>query len=163
MKKSNILLLFTFALVCTIAFATNRTKDAGEANEGAKSYTVVGGGVSDTIVLNDTLSYVYFIGHFNSIWPDLSVYWDKVGAGNPTLKLDIYESVDKVNWSTVKKGVLQGAYTKTYTPTADGMLECSFEKDTAYFSKRYIKYQFSTGNTASTKARLTLHQKINIR
>ena len=163
MKRFFSALCIISLIVTAVTFATNRTKYAGEANESSKSYTVVGGGVSDTIILNDTVSYVYLVSHFNSIYPELVIYYDKVGSGNPTLKLDIYESMDNINWTTVKKGVLQGAYTKTYTPTADGILECSFEKDTAFFVKRYLKYQFSTGNTASTKAKLTLHQKINIR
>ena len=151
-------------LMLFIAFnvsATNRTKSVGEIKEGL--YIATGGTSADTIVLSDTVSWTFQVSHAYSVWPDLSIYYQKIGAGNPTLKLDVYESPDGNVYSTVKKGKAQAAYTKSYSPTATGMLECSFEKDTAYFTKRYLKFKFSTGATSGTKAKLTNHFKTNIK
>ena len=162
MKKfSFILILTALAFVSAVSFATKRDKVLSDADQGR--YYPYAGGVADTIVLNDTVSYQLFVAHLNSVVPELHTYYDKIGTGNPTLKLDIYQSMDGQRWSTVKKGKAQGAWTKSFSPTADGELVISAALDTAYFTGRYIKYQFSTGNTANTKGKFYHYFKTNIK
>lgn len=147
-------------MVTAMSFTTKRDKVCTGADQG--KYYAYAGSTADTIVLNDTVSYQIFVAHINDVSPELHTYYDKIGTGNPTLKLDVYQSMDGQRWSTVKKGKLQTAWTKTFSPTADGELIISGKLDTVLFTGRYIKYQFSTGNTASTKARFYHYFKTNI-
>jgi hypothetical protein len=149
------------AFATVTVFATNRTKTvSGPVNQG--EYKLAGGGTADTIVVADTVSYIYLVAHANDVWPEFDIKYQKIGTGNPTLKIDIMQSIDGVNYFSVKKGKAKSDYTKSYSPTATGYLQCSFRNDTAYFTGRYLKMQFSTSNTASTKAKLTNHLKVNV-
>lgn len=161
MKNFFKIMFVGFALVLGVSlFATNRTKDFGAHDEGL--YYNYGGRTQDTIVVSDTLNFIHQINHKYEVSPEIDILWTKVGAGTATLKAEMFESKDGTNYTTVKKGVLQSAYTKTYTISATGVQTLSFKLDTAYFTGRYLKVRYSTTSTASVKGKINHLLKVNI-
>lgn len=113
------ILLFLFA-ICAVglffAGAKDRTRPTASAtvynNSSDKGYCVTGGAAGDTIVVSDTLQIPIQVDHSALLKPYIQLYWDKIGSGTATVTLTFWQSVDGVNYQQLKKGKLQGAYSK---------------------------------------------------
>ena len=159
MKKYLVLSISLIVLAFGL-MSLQRTKSTISVNQG--EFKRFGGTAGDTVVVSDTVNYVFNVTHLNDVNPYGYFLWDKVGSGNPTVTMLFYQSIDGVNYVAVQKGAALGAYTKTLSPTADTYYECSFAKDTAFFEGKYLKITFRTTNTANVKGKVDGFFKFNI-
>lgn len=153
------------SLICLVALTfifanVQRVKPTLYPKQG--EYIKFGSNAGDTIVVSDTLTYVFSVEHMNDVNPVINLFWDKIGSGTATCTVKFWESMDGTNYAQCLKGAALGAYTKSISGSADQYLNWSFKQDTAYFDQRFLKIQFITSSTASVKAKLTGYAKFNI-
>lgn len=153
-KMFSVLLAF-FATLAATSFAQVRTKQMGQVQQG--TFADFGGTnlvASDSLQVTDSIAYVIPVVHGERLVPYISWQWVKIGAGTATVTLNVFAGNDPTNLYTVKAGAARAAYVKTYTLSASGSNEISFDRDTAFFEGRYLKLQFITSSTASVKGKL---------
>lgn len=118
----------------------------------------------DSMQVSDTLVNIIPITHLNAIDPYLTWYWQKVGSGTATLTVSFFTGNDPTNCTfPVRKGVLDSAYTRTFTLSTSQWNDIDFARDTARCSGRYLKIQLMTTNTASVGGKVYARLKTNIR
>lgn len=120
------------------------------------------GNPSDSLQVSDSIAYFVPVSHLNDVSPYITWYWSNIGSGTATITETFLQSNDNINWFAVKAGVAQTAYSKTWTLSASGWNEISFQRDTAGFYGRYLKVYFITSATASVKGKLFNRMKVNI-
>jgi hypothetical protein len=126
------------------------------------SYLVTGGGVGDTIVVSDTVQIPIVVTHSALVKPLIQMYWDQIGTAIATSTLTFWQSNDGVNYTAVKKGKLQAAYSKSFTIKADTTNFISFALDSVVLEGRFLKLRYITSSTAAVKAKLTHRIKFNL-
>lgn len=114
----------------------------------------------DSLQVSDSIAYLVPVQHTNNVFPYMTWFWNKIGAGTATITLTFLQSNDNVNWFAVPQGAAKAAYTKSYTLAASTWSNVSFKTDTATFEGRYMKVYFITSNTASVKGKLFNRLKV---
>lgn len=158
--KSFIKILFAFALLLTTTVTVHaqlrqRVMPAiAKGNSivlGTTGFTVSNTGIADTLAVSDTLDYrIPFTGP-NSYLPFISYGWTKIGSGTATVVVNFYEGNTPYNFTTVKAGVANAAYTKTLTLSASTTGFIDFLADSAKISGKYLKITETTSSTASVQ------------
>lgn len=148
--------LFLVSLALT-SFAQLRVKTTAPLPQG--QFLDFGVSPKDTLNVSDTIAYVIPIEHTNQVNFYQTFRWVKIGAGTATMDIQYFQSNDGTNWFTVKKGVLQTAYSKTFTLSSSQYNEVDFALDTARVSARYLKVQFKTSATSSVSGAVSSRLK----
>ncbi len=150
-----VLALFAIAAECQTRVVNTGVVPQGQFIDFGGSYPQ--GGVvnpSDSLQVSDSIAYFIPVQHTNNVFPYMTWYWNKIGAGTATVTLTFLQSNDNVNWFAVPQGVAKAAYTKSYTLSANTWSNVSFKTDTATFEGRYMKVYFITSATASVKGKI---------
>lgn len=163
-KHLSVFLLSALALFALPAHSQTRQVNGLNVLEGNTLYMGLLNGVpSDSLQVTDTIAYNVSVSHTHAVDPFITWEWVKVGSGNPTVTANFFESNDNVNWFAIPKGVAQSAYSKTFSPTATTWFEVNFRADTASYSGKYLRVEYITNSTASTKGRVYTILKTSIR
>ena len=128
-------------------------------------YIQFGGAAADTLIMNDTITYTFYVEHVNGVQPYIQTLYDKISSGNPSVTLSFSQSIDGTSFTPILKGAAQSAYTKALSPTADTYYRQSLIADTAIFEGRFLRLEYKTTNTPSTavKAKIYGTIKFNIK
>lgn len=154
---TKILSILILASFCFVANAQVRTKSTATLTQG--QFIDLGVSVKDTLAVSDTIAYIIPLDHTNNMNLYHTFKWTKIGAGTATMDVQAFQSNNGTDWFAVKKGVLQTAYTKTFTLSATGAGEIDFNADTALISGRYLKVQYKTSSTASVQGSIATRIK----
>lgn len=157
MKK--LLVISILAILATASFAGNRTRTTANVKSGA--YITFGGSATlDTIGVSDTLNYITFIETTKKTIPYIQLSNTKVRAATATVAVTFWESLDGTNFTQVKSGKLQGAYTKSLSLSTSGNSYINFDLDTGHFNGRYLKVRLVTSSTANVMQTFTYKLKV---
>lgn len=159
--KSIIAVFAVLSVVLTGIYATQRVRPYLSANSGG--YLKFGGTAADTLIMNDTLTFPFYIEHTSILKPYFHILYTKVSSGNPTVKIAFSESLDGVTYFPVNHLGGSVQYAKVVSPTATTNYNINFERDTAAISGRWVRVSFITTNTPSTgvKAKISGQIKFN--
>lgn len=157
-----IIFIAILTVLSAVSFAQTKSKVLPAFAGG--SYSVFGstgytysGGVTDTLAVTDSLSYIYQITGGVRYNPFISLAWTKIGAGTATVTCKLFQSNQggvNGNYQQCVSGVANTAYTKVFTFSATGVNYLDAFADSVKISGRYLKVQFYTSNTASVQGAL---------
>jgi hypothetical protein len=151
-------------LTCVFGIAVTKyySLSVTDFNSSDVSYKALGGLTSDTINASDTIIQITQIQHADDINVYGQIYYDKIGAGKPTLTIYALQSNDGVNYKAIYRGINRAVWSNAYSTIAsDTSMFFSFKVDTAYFEGRFLKLLYKTGAGAGTNARITTFLKVN--
>lgn len=158
MKKIFYLLAFSVCLItASQSQAQLRTKVVSTVNLGNYTTlgvypnTITGIGSADTLAVSDTVAYII---PFNGIYrytPFLSFGWTKIGAGTATIVATFYQGNSQYNFTAVKAGSANTAYSKSFSLSSSATNFVDFLADSAKISGRYLKIVYTTSSTASVQ------------
>lgn len=156
----NLFKIISILLLAAMTFTSNaqlRTKTTSYLSQG--DFIDLGVSPKDTLAVSDTIAYIIPVTHTNNIGFYQTFKWTKIGAGTVTMDVQVFQSNNSVDWFTVKKGVGQTDYTKTFTLAATGLGELDFKTDTAFVSGRYLKIQYKTSSTSTVQGSIATRIK----
>ena len=157
--------LFLFITLIAISFASLgqvaskiRTLQTVEAGHFAK----LNPSKFDTLKSNDTLAYVIPVTHANLVLPLVQQKF-KLVAGDTTVTVKFFESIDNITYYAVVAGASPSAYTKTVTATNNYSAEYNGNVDLEYFDAIYLKIMYISKTKSTLKTIPYGYIKFNVK